>query len=284
MKKVLLATSALVAFAGAAAADVSLAGYARGGITVLEGDSTVINRVQLTFSGSVETDSGITAGAKTRIRVTNGGAGGTGANGGQVFFSSNGLTVQMGNIDGPIDGYGAGTLVGVAGGNFQGYVNTNDALAYTSNGVGANGVQASFSAGGLSMAAAYAEGAGDAGDDVTQVLVGYAAEGFAAAAGMQNGGAADELTFVHLGYTLNGISLNYWYGDDAGTVHQTVAVSGAVGAATKVTVYAADREGQANTGFGLGVNHNLGGAMLQAGYETRFNGNNYMEAGISFSF
>jgi outer membrane protein OmpU len=299
MKKVLLATSALVAFAGAAHADVSIGGYARGGVIVTDGDSAVHQRVQLTFSGSVQTDSGIALAAKTRARMT----GGTGSfNNGQVSMSANGLTLQLGNIDGPLDAHvGTGATVGFTGGSLQSYT-SGDLLAYSSTGTGAQGAQISYSMGDFSVHVAMAESiavaavtanaatgtaaaAARTATNVTQVAVSYAVNGLSFAAGVQAGdAAADDVTAVNVGYSMNGIGVNYIYNDTNGKESHTLALNGSVGAATKANMYMTELDGAANTAFGVGINHDLGGASFGAAYERLFNGTDRLEAGISFSF
>ena len=68
MKKILLTTSALTLLAGAAAADVSVGGYARIKSLLADGATTNYLRNQITFSGSATTDGGLTLGTWTRYR------------------------------------------------------------------------------------------------------------------------------------------------------------------------------------------------------------------------
>ena len=68
MKKVLLTTSALTLLAGAAAADVSLGGHARIGISNSDGSTTNYQRNQITFTGSATSDGGLTLSSWTRYR------------------------------------------------------------------------------------------------------------------------------------------------------------------------------------------------------------------------
>jgi len=81
MKKVLFATTAIFAFAGAAYADghssVTVGGYGFAGIKD-DGDDTngtdgaqVISKIRLTFAATVETDAGVTFGASTRMNISN---------------------------------------------------------------------------------------------------------------------------------------------------------------------------------------------------------------------
>ena len=73
MKKILFATTALVATASVAAADVTFSGMGRFGVktTSASGAATVTDittRMQLDVKASVELESGMTLGAATRCR------------------------------------------------------------------------------------------------------------------------------------------------------------------------------------------------------------------------
>jgi outer membrane protein OmpU len=115
MKKVLFASTALVAFAGAAAADVAVSGSAE--IGLINADSVDANGVvtatntgttqfhqdlDVKFSMSGETDGGLAFGASVDLDE---GAGltNTGNNGATVFISGAFGTVTVGNTDGAMD-------------------------------------------------------------------------------------------------------------------------------------------------------------------------------------
>jgi outer membrane protein OmpU len=138
MKKVLFATTALIATASVAAADVRISGYGRFGLdyneandnrridtdgdgvvdTVLDSTS-ITSRLRLQFDMSAETDGGVTFGARFRAQAesrdnqvgkafaTPGAAGvrteGATFNGARFFASFGGLTVGVGNILGAVD-------------------------------------------------------------------------------------------------------------------------------------------------------------------------------------
>ncbi|RMH39212.1 MAG: porin, partial [Alphaproteobacteria bacterium] len=68
MKKVLFATTALVATAGVAAADVSISGYAEMGVIGGTGmDAQFHTDIDATFSMSGTTDNGLTFGASVDL-------------------------------------------------------------------------------------------------------------------------------------------------------------------------------------------------------------------------
>jgi outer membrane protein OmpU len=133
MKNILLASTALVAFAGAAVADVAITGRAEMGIfsadsvgantsvpNAIYGDPALITRgaatsgvsqfftdIDVTFTMSGETDNGLTFGAS--VDLDEGGAGAAAVannadDGGATIFISGGFgTLTMGDTDGALD-------------------------------------------------------------------------------------------------------------------------------------------------------------------------------------
>jgi outer membrane protein OmpU len=135
MKKILIATTALVATAGVAAADVNLSGYARFGIQYNEnradaaaaaavaaapGDATPdevaaaaeaaraanpdtrpVSRVRFQLDASTTTDAGMGLNVRQRIQSEENGTNGT--NGGRFGLTYGGLAVNVGNINGVIE-------------------------------------------------------------------------------------------------------------------------------------------------------------------------------------
>ena len=114
MKKVLFASTALVAFASAAAAEVTLSGRAEMGIFDTNADDVdpqFHTDIDVTFTMSGETDGGLVFGASVdldeEIGQNNGGAGATrddADDGGATIFLSGGFgTITMGDTDGALD-------------------------------------------------------------------------------------------------------------------------------------------------------------------------------------
>jgi outer membrane protein OmpU len=104
MKKVLFATTALVAFAGAAAAEVKLSGYAEMG--VIGGDSGFETQfhtdIDVKFSLSGTTDGGLEFGATIDLDEE-GGFGNTNGGPEAVFIKGDFGTLTMGDTDGALD-------------------------------------------------------------------------------------------------------------------------------------------------------------------------------------
>ena len=107
MKKILLASTALVGFAGAAAAEVSVSGYAEAGITGGSGAETEFHQdIEVTFTMTGETDGGLSFG--TSVQLDEGGTGGAGTvttddQGVAIFISGDFGTVTLGDTDGALD-------------------------------------------------------------------------------------------------------------------------------------------------------------------------------------
>jgi outer membrane protein OmpU len=116
MKNILLTSSALVAFAGAAAADVAISGYAEMGIfsadtfndfsrLVTSGTTQFFTDIDVTFTMSGETDNGLTFGASIDLDESSSAtAFDPETEGGETIFISGGFgTLTMGDTDGALD-------------------------------------------------------------------------------------------------------------------------------------------------------------------------------------
>ncbi len=128
MKNLLLASTALVAFTGAAAAEVAISGSGRLGMvydnSVFNDNITIVNgsaersadsgfwfssRMRVAFTLTAETDAGVSFGAS--IRADNASAGNNGQ-GGSVFMSGAFGKLSMGDVDGAAES-AVGNLSGV---------------------------------------------------------------------------------------------------------------------------------------------------------------------------
>jgi outer membrane protein OmpU len=180
MKKVLFATTALIATASVAAADVRMSGYGRFGLDYNSNNGDLVNnglantagisetnitsRLRLQFDMSTETDGGVTLGARFRAQAESrdNTPGGAVFNGARFYASVGGFTLGVGNIIGAIEGMPGLYLetksagLGIDGAGFHSLV-TNVAAnvagqffnwdAYDSTGAGANGLEVLYSAG-----------------------------------------------------------------------------------------------------------------------------------------
>ncbi|MGR3761463.1 porin [Roseobacteraceae bacterium NS-SX3] len=176
MKKILFATTALIATAGMAAAEVKISGYGRFGLDWNEANSNdttdanyngvsetnITSRLRLQFDMGTETDSGVAFNARFRAQAESrdNTPGGATFNGARFGVSFGGLTVNVGNIIGAVENMPGTYLetrtagIGIDGAGFVSHVgNVNDEFfnwdAYSSAGTGANGIEALYSAGGF---------------------------------------------------------------------------------------------------------------------------------------
>ena len=317
MKKVLLATTALVAFAGAASADVNLSGSARFGLqwtdnaAIGDPSTTLEKRVTLNIDMTTETDSGLELGA--RIRLRNNETNLTDVNGAVVYLKSGGLKLSVGNVCGAIECM-PGTYAGTVGLNANGFHNvvTNVAdipvagldgaplpitttngywqwAAYSSSGAGSNGVEIEYSAGDFSGMLTYtALNDASATPNVLAAHVAYSFGDWTVALGIQEGdqpaGVGDK-TMLTVGGKLGDFGVGLAYADNNGIDKFTINGSYSFGATT-VSAFVSDDSSVAATDnpWGLGVSYDLGGASLVAGYTNDYAGNKNASAGIKFKF
>jgi outer membrane protein OmpU len=284
MKKLLLATSALVMTAGFASAEVTLSGDARMGIVGEDnGDVHFSNRARVSFALSGESDSGFTFGASFRPSNASDAADG---DAGEVFISGAFGTLTMGDTDnaaqatvGQVDG------VGFAG------VGSHNEISYL--GDETSSVRYDFSAGGLSFSAS--TGQMNIDDNSTSVAAAYAVDGYKVSIGYEDHdteitGDSDSWVIenhVVLGAdaTFGNVTLKARYGmgngyeeswNDPSDLTQ-LALSATVKAdALSVTGFYAtsdigDDEGEyeRSNRYGIGAAYDLGGgASLAAGYSS----------------
>ena len=143
MKKILLATSALVMVAGAASAEVALSGSARMGLTYADtaaGSTTAFSsRIRIVFTASGETDTGLSFGGS--VRNDQSGVGND-SNGDSTVFISGGFgKLTMGDVGGAADAL-VGQVSGVGYGPNDalqeiGFVGTTKTAAYYEYSAGA---------------------------------------------------------------------------------------------------------------------------------------------------
>jgi outer membrane protein OmpU len=279
----LLATTAMVLSAGVASADVTLSGSARMGLYNDGTNTTLDNRFTVNIDGKMETTSGITFGARMRLRTSDGNN--ASVNGARVYMSTGAVTVAVGNINGAIDsmpnlyhsevGYAyniaAGDVVTVG---YDGYASTGSQLGleaiYSSDTIGAH----------ISVTD---EDLGSA-TNRTAAHLSYTAGGWTLAIGTQQSDAeGEDLTVVTAAGTMGDYGIGFSAADNDGTTKMTLAGSATMGA-VGVSAFLSDLEGATNTAIGLGVSYDLGGASLAAGAQRDHAGDNQAEVGVSFSF
>lgn len=301
MKKVLLATTAVALSAGVAYAEVSISGNARMGLQYsgVTGNTTIEKRMTVDMVGTTETSSGITFGAKLRLRSNE--AAGTVAAGARVYMQTNGFELAMGNIDGAIEsmpnlyspsvgltGLGWGGLVtNTAGDGYWGWD------AYSSSGNGAEGVEVIYSAAGFTGHLSYSDGTagGLSGTGTgTKRVAAYGAYTFndwtvALALQESNGfGGAEDKVVLTVGGNLGDYGVGFGVADNNGTTKIALNGSATFGATT-VSAYIADEDtAGTDASYGIGASYDLGGASVVGGISHDAFGTNRADLGVSFSF
>jgi len=154
MKKILFATTILASVASYAAADVSVSGDARMGVTSYDGVTNFDNRIRVTFTGSGKTAGGLEFGGSFRAdNAVDAEAGDAGS----VYISGAFGKIEMGDV-----GSGDSTAVGQLASVGYEYLGSGNSISYAADGgvlgLNANDTGASarvlytYSANGLTLA------------------------------------------------------------------------------------------------------------------------------------
>ncbi|WP_299423611.1 porin [uncultured Shimia sp.] len=306
MKKILFASTALVATAGVAAAELTWSGSGRLGVVYTENasqDTVLDHRFRLTVNGVTETDGGVKFEGRIRWQADDGisggnvnGGGATGGAGAAGFaVSTGGFRVDVGHVS---DVFDSGDVV-TWGGHGVGYTGFLDQAANFSGfqkvGFG-NGQAASQTIKALYSISDFTVNASYTLNDTTIA-------------------GADENWQIGAGYNFGAHRIGAMYGDDkmAGkqwaigadgsfgdfsyaalvgdndTVNDTMfGLSGAyaVSAAGSITGFVSSGGGSGlDTSYGIGYSHSLGGGVsLAAGVGSNSAGNTQADAGVTFSF
>jgi outer membrane protein OmpU len=262
MKKILLATSALVALSGAASAEVAMSGYARVGIENNGTDTVLDHRVQLQASATVQTDAGLSAYVRTRMRVDDSEVS-DGFNTPEIKLSYGAITVALGNTHGALTArtnpyaWGAYGEVGYNG------LFTNTGDWYTSTGAaGADRVRVDLAMGDYVVSVS-----GDvSGAEATAIGISGSIEGISFGLSANDADAYE----VVVNGSFAGVDIGLKASNE-GNALLLGTKSGAMG----LTAIATD-----NDLWGVGMNYALGGATAYGEYYS----NDFVAVGLAFSF
>lgn len=316
MKKVLFATTALVATAGMAAADVTLSGSGRLGI-VYNGANTaaapgagssktkVERRMTINIDGSGSTDGGLEFGGRIRLRSDEGDAAG-GVSSSNVFVGNDTWRITVGNTDGALlnrVGYYQGSvgLTGLHWANLSFNIGSNRFYlnSFSSRGNSGDVVRLDFNVGGFGVSLS-TDSSGDFASNGSEdaIAVSYNFGDWTVAAGHAkdaNGAGLDATSLSVVGSIGDfGVGLGY---TDLKTVGAKVTVSGSYSFGdTTITGFVANTDedvagsagipavGGSDTEYGLGFTYSLGGATLAGGISRNFSEDTMADLGIRFGF
>lgn len=317
MKKILLSTTMLALFAGAASAEVTLSGSGRFGLlysdNVADGVSKtrLHTRLRINVDAKFEADNGVTYGGRIRFQGVDGNT--AGFSPAMLYVEASGVRVEVGNVNTAFDsvalmynpeigftessfGDPLGSFYSFSSGAYNGEFDTDR-----------TGIYAAYSINGFNLKASFVqpdqgltdEAIGEA--DETSVAVDYQAAQFTvAAAYVANGAGIDgnDQTFVGAAYKFSdagSVGLNY---NDNG---DTSAVGGGqIG--SSVTLYGnytingitlggyvsdlsdSDFIADPDMAYGLGAAYDLGGATLAGAIHSDFEGDITADLGVRMSF
>lgn len=300
MKTLLLASTALVATAGFAAADVAISGYAE--IGIIGGEAYTDSRTQyhtdidVTFSMTGESDGGLAFGAS--VDLDENGAFDNTTQGGETYFLSyGGLRLDMGDTDSAYDA--AMQEVALAGASIADDETAHAGYNGNSGMDGIHGGQiarVSYSASGLTVGVSAAVADSDAGNDNPALAIGAAYTADMGGTSVTVGGGyitqednADMLGISVKAAMAGGFSVGVNFSETdyaaAGLENQTHMAIGvgysmdALSIGLNYGVYNdhAGVDGDEDSGFGVAATYDLGGGLAaHFGY-----GNSTMEnAGV----
>jgi outer membrane protein OmpU len=283
MKKLLLASTALVMSAGVAAADVSLSGDGWMGVQRDTGNNfNLMSRARVTFTLSGETDTGLGFGGS--FRADNAGPGGA-VNGGagSVFIEGEFGKLSMGDVDSAA----AATMfnvphIGVLENNHPNDPDNSSRIDTVGN-TFLPAALYEYNLDGFGVALSVGQTGFNANNQQASIAASYSFDGFGIAVGYEYQENSDDHILVSGQATFEGITATGFFGRLGDNDQFGLAVEAGF---DEIGVQArAKRDFAGNDHLGLGVTYDLGGgATLGASANRVTNFGTTADAGISFSF
>lgn len=265
MKKVLFATTALIATASVAAADVRISGYGRFGLDYNDANdravngvskTTITSRLRLQFDMSAETDAGVAFDARFRAQAESrdNTPGGATFNGARFGVSYQGFRVNVGNIIGAVENMPGTYLetrtagIGIDGASFYSHVgNVNNEFfnwdAYSSAGTGVNGIEAIYSTGGFTGHLSYSTRNGAVASDRIGVMLSYNFGDWTVAAAHQSSDAMwEDKTLVSVAWDGGQFGARVAYADNDGISEFGIYGNMDIGASSNILLFYTDEE------------------------------------------
>ena len=281
MKKILLATTALVATTGFAAAEMTWSGSANVGLKYSDnGTTTVHEEIDLGMAATGETDGGI--GWKVEMGIDSNVSDSTAAqavDGGSVSLSGDFGTIRVGNVS------TAGTSIGLADVGFD-TIGIDDAAEKGRNAATASAsmdVRWTYAMDDIALDVSF----DTATDDMAASMKwssGSLAIGISHAAAGATGGA--DATAASVGTSVGGFAVEVTANSHSTAGYDGVGMSASmpVDGLGTVTFITGSNDTDAQSSMGIGFAKALGGGATLKGYMGSVNGNDVADLGIGFSF
>jgi outer membrane protein OmpU len=313
MKKVLLASTALIGFAGMAAAEVTISGSGRFGIVYTDdgttSDTILSHRLRLNIDASTETDSGVKFGGRIRLQYDNGdtvenGEGAAEVNAAMLYAETAGFRFELGNANTAFDSlatlYNAelGFISSTTGSYSLFSFDSYSSSPYAVGDENRLGLFASYSVGNLVARVSYIDydqtGA-SAKENETGIALDYTAGAYKLGFGYVTNaaGAADYDVWALLGeYALNdmtNVGLQYIAEDGAEndatlTLYGNTKLASGIGLGAFISGVDSDVAYANDYAIGIGANYDIGGATIAGTIQQGFDDSTYADLGINFSF
>lgn len=289
MKKILFATTALVATAGVASAEISLSGGAIAGLVDNgTGDVFLHYELDLNVVASGATDNGLSFGASLDLDLDDEGAiGNNSANqldDPEIFIGGAFGTLTFGELDPMIDN------VGVADVGFDGIGVDNDveALRFAAASGDSNVTYVYENAGftvGLSAFVGETNGA-DANEGNYGLLLGYSMDGLSVNIAYDyDDSAGTDATALGIGYSFDAFSLAATYVDGhTGATGYGLSGSYTMDALTVTAVFADTDAAGDEADYGIGAEYDLGGGLAVEGGLGEVDEATVWDLGLTMSF
>ena len=311
MKKILLATSALVMVAGAASAEVTLSGSGRFGIIYTDdgttSDTVLSYRMRVNIDASTETDAGVKFGGRIRLQYDNGDNDTVGGlaelNAAMLYAETAGFRFEIGNVNTAFDSLA--TLYNAELGFISSTTGSYSLFSYdsyTSSPYGPTqidrvGLFASYSTGNLVARVSYIDYDQTVSTDSeeTGISLDYTAGAYKIGFGYVTdaAGIAGYDVWALLGeYAISdatNVGLQYIAEDGAEndatlTLYGNTKLASGIGLGAFISGVDSDVVYANDYAIGLGANYDIGGATIAGTIQQGFNDETYADLGINFSF
>ena len=281
MKKILLATTALVATTGFAAAELSWSGSANVGMKYSDnGTTTVHEEIDLGVAASGETDGGIGWAIEMGLDSTSSdSANSQAADGGSVALSGDFGTIKVGNVS------TAGTSIGLADVGFD-TIGIDDAAELGRNAATTSAsmdVRWAYAMDDIALDVSFDTATDDMAASV-KWSSGSLAIGISHAAAGATGGATANAASV--GTSVGGFSVSLMAASHSTSAKDSVGMSASmpVDGLGTVTFVTGSNDTDTKSSWGVGFAKSLGGGATLAGAYGSANGNDKADLGINLSF